>query len=300
VTFDIEQDMRHLSSKVVLVVAATAAAVMAAQTPAQKPSFEVASVKPSDPNQRGASVQNLLGGRFVARGAPLRPLMAYAYRVQNFQILGGPGWVVTDRWDIEARAEEGSITSLTGLADPNVPDPMAIRLQSLFEDRFQLKIHRETRELPVYELAVMKSGLKMKLSEDQTPFRLPEPGTAPVPRPQQTGSVARYNMRIGRGSIEASAVEVASFVQALSQQAGRTIIDKTGLNGLYDIKLQWMPDTPPPNNSAATGGPEAAPIDQNGPSMFTAIEEQLGLRLESAKGPVDVIVIDSVQKPSEN
>ena len=294
--------MRNLSRKVVLVVATTALALLAAaQAPAQKPQFEVATIKPSDTSQRGATIQNLLGGRFVARGVPLRPLMTYAYHVQNFQISGGPGWMVTDRWDIEARAEEGSIPP-TSLANPNAADPMAIRLQSLLEDRFQLKIHRETKEFPIYELTIAKSGLKMKLSDDQTPFKLPEQGAVPPPSPpQRAGGVPRYNMRIGRGNIQASAVEIPSLVQALSQQAGRTIIDKTGLKGLYDINLQWTPDTPPPDNPTGPTGAEAArSIDINGPSIFTALQEQLGLRLESAKGPVEVIVIDSVQKPSEN
>ena len=111
----------------------------------------------------------------------------------------------------------------------------------------------------------------------------------------------RYSMRMGRGSLQASAVEMPFFVQVLSQQLGRNVTDTTGLKGLYDIKLEWTPDPLPTGALPGAGGPEAAPpIDPNGPSIFTAIQEQLGLKLESTKGPVDVIVIDSVQKPSEN
>jgi hypothetical protein len=203
--------MRHLGNKVALVVAAIAIAAIfaAAQAPAQRPSFEVASIKPSDPNQRGATIQKFVGGRFVAKGVSLRPLMTYAFGI-----------------------------------------------------------------------------------------RIPELGTAPSVPPCGEG-IGRYQLRLGRGSMEGCAVELRFFVESLSQQVGRTIVDKTGLKGLYNINLQWTPETPPQNNSASPT--EAAPpIDANGPSIFTAIQEQLGLRLESTKGPVEVLVIDSVQKPSEN
>jgi bla regulator protein blaR1 len=278
------------------------------QAPAgTKPSFEVATVKTSDPGQRGSSIMNQPGGRLVVSGMPLRALVTFAYRVRDFQISGGPGWMVSDRWDIEARAEEGSIPKQTGMPDPNTPDPMALRLQSLLEERFQLKIHRDRKELPVYELSIAKSGSKMKLSDDQTPFQPPERG-APPPQPlQRGGQMGRYSMRIGRGNLEAVAVDFANFVQALSQTVGRTVDDKTGLKGLYDIKLQWTPEVGAgggpggPGGPAPLAGPEAAPPqDPSGPSIFTAVQEQLGLKLDSAKGQVDVLVIDSVQKPTEN
>jgi uncharacterized protein (TIGR03435 family) len=274
---------------------------------AARPSFEVASIKPSDPGQRGSMIQNQPGGRMIIRGMPFRGLMTFAYGVRDFQISGGPGWATTDFWDMEARAEEGSIPPPTGPPDPNTPNPMAIRLQSLLEDRFQLKIHRETRDLPIYELSIAKGGLKMKSSEDQTPFRPPERGAPPPPSLQPGGAMPRFSLRMGRGTMEAVAMAIPNIVQAFSSQLGRTIVDKTGLKGLYDLKLQWTPDGPAlggpvgPGGPPGPGGPEAAPpIDPNGPSIFTAVQEQLGLKLESAKGPVEVLVIDSVQKPTEN
>jgi uncharacterized protein (TIGR03435 family) len=278
---------------------AVVAIPMLSQSPgAARPSFAVASIKPSDPGQRGSSIMNQPGGRMVIKGMPFRALMTFAYGVRDFQISGAPGWATTDFWDMEARAEEGSIPPLTGPPDPNTPNPMAIRLQSLLEDRFQLKIHRETRELPIYELSIVKSGLKMKPSEDQTPYQQPERGAPPPPPIQPGGSMPRFSMRMGRGSMEAVAIYVPTIVQAFSSQLGRTIVDKTGLKGLYDLKLQWTPDGPAP---VGPGGPEAAPpVDPNGPSIFTAVQEQLGLKLDSAKGPVEVLVIDSVQKPTEN
>ncbi len=225
--------------------------------------------------------------------------MTYAYRVRDFQISGGPNWIGTDRWDIEAKAEEGSVPRPTGMpADPNVPDPMSLRVQSLIEDQFQVKMHRETKELPDYELVVAKGGSKMTPSEDQGPFRPAERGAAPS---QPGGPIMqRGSMRMGRGSLEANAVQLSTFIVTLSQQLGRPVIDKTELKGLFDIKLQWTPD-PQGAGPAGAGNPEAvtAAPDPASPSIFTALQEQLGLRLVSSKGPADTIVIDSVQKPPQ-
>jgi bla regulator protein blaR1 len=284
----------------ILVISIPALAQTSSET---KPSFEVASIKPYNSATMGMSIAIQPGGRFVATGIPFRFLMTYAYRVRDFQILGGPSWISSDRWDIQARAEEGSVPLPTGTRDSNAPDPVALRLQSLLEDRFQLKFHRETRELPAYELTIAKSGSKLKLSEDQGPFQPPKPGDPPPPPIKPGGAMPRGSMRMGRGDLEANGVEFAGFVQMLSQQLGRTVIDKTGLKGLYDIKLQWTPEmgqgATPFGPMPAGAEPPPAP-EPSGPSLFTAIQEQLGLKLESTKGPVEVLVIDSVQKPSEN
>jgi len=243
---------------------------------------------------------NQPGGRFVANGLTFRFLMTHAYRVRDFQIIGGPGWTTSDRWNIEARAEEGAVPA----RDPNAPDPIALRLQSLLEDRFQLKFHRETRELPAYELTIAKGGPKVKLSEDQTPFRPPEKGDPPAPQAIRPGGpMPRGTMRMGRGELEGNGLAFTSFIQMLSQQLGRPVIDKTGLSGLYDIKLQWTPEmgqrtTPFGPLPAGVEPPPAS--DPSGPSIFTAVQEQLGLKLESTKGLVEVLVIDSVEKPTEN
>src|SRR6267143_175419 len=266
----------------------------AAQT---KPSFEVATVKPSASVDNRIAIMGQPGGRFVATNATLKMLMGVAYRVRDFQISGGPNWVGTDRWNIEARAEEGSIPPQTGLPDPTVPNPLMLMVQSLIEDRCQLKMHRETKELPVYELVAAKGGSKMKLSEDQGPMRPPERASPPPALPQRGGPMPRGSMRMLRGDLEANGVPLFNFIQALSQQLGRTVIDKTELKGFYDIRLQWTPELG--QGPLIPGGPEPPPPppDNSGPSIFTAIQEHLGLRLESARGPVEVLMIDSVQKP---
>ena len=285
-----------------MVLAAVVIAIpLFSQGPAgTRPSFEVATVKPSGSGDNRISIMAQPGGRFTVNNATLKMVIAVAYRVRDFQISGGPAWTGTDRWNIEAKAEDGSIPQLTPPFDATAPNPLMLMVQSLLEDRFQLKMHREGKEMPVYELAIARGGPKIKLSEDQSPMAPPERGAPPPPRPQRGGPLPRGMMGMGRGSIEASGVPMANFIQGLSQQLGRPVVDKTGLKGFYDIKLQWTPELGVGMGKPGDPGPDPPPADTSGPSIFTAIQEQLGLRLDSAKGPVDVLIIDRVQKPAEN
>jgi uncharacterized protein (TIGR03435 family) len=297
--------MRHLSSKVVLVVAAIAIAAIfaAAQAPVQKPSFPVASIKPGlagDNRSRGVGVEP--SGRFTATNATLKQVMRNAYLVHDYQILGGPSWIATDRWNIEAKAEPDSIFSAT---DVTGVDQLALMLQSLLEDRFHLKVHRETGFFPIYELVVGKGGLRMPLAEDQTPRGSGRASATPPPRlpnglPALTNFTSRWVFTPSGMNFEGKAIPLGRLVNLLVNVTNRKVIDKTGLTGLYDIKLEWTPD-----NLEAPFSPSVDRMQVSGsltgPSLMTAIEEQLGLRLVSTPGgPVDVIVIDSVQKPSEN
>jgi uncharacterized protein (TIGR03435 family) len=163
-------------------------------------------------------------------------------------------------------------------------------LQSLLEDRFQLKKRHEMREEPVYELTVAKNGSKMKLSSDQrSPQTLDAPTVAdPIPRGR---------MVIRGTTLEGKAIPIAALVSILADIAKRPIINKTGLSGLYDFRLEWSLDS---GLATDQNGQPAAPPNASGPSLTTAIQEQLGLKLESARRPVEVLVIDSVQRPSEN
>ena len=295
--------MRYVICKVVLVVAASAAIAMAAQAPAQKPQFPVASLKPSlagDNRSRGIGVE--LSGRFTATNATLKQVMRSAYGVRDYQILGGPSWIATDRWNIEANADPDSMflpTVVTGV------DQLGLMLQSLFEDRFQLKVHRETGFFPIYELVVGKGGLKMPLAEDQTPHGSGRTSATPPPRlpnglPALTNFGSRWVFTPSGMNFEGKAIPLGRLVNLLVNVTNRKIVDKTGLTGLYDIKLEWTPDNLEAPFTPAVDRAQVA-ASPTGPSLMTALEEQLGLRLVSASGgPVDVIVIDSVQKPSEN
>jgi len=306
--------------------------------PSQKLSFEVISIKPSAPNLgiRGGGPR---GDRYTLTGASLRMLLQQGYSKANnaplggqLQIIGGPNWMDSDRYDIDAKADcsGGTLTR----------EQLQWMIQSMLQERFQLKSHMETRELPIYNLVVAKDGPKMKKSEDQTapPFlaggpplpcgpapAVPPPALPPPPPPGQPG--AAFNLSaVPRGAMvmmmnptsgltmAASGAPITNLLGMLQQQAGRPIIDKTELKGLFDFKLNFLPENLPggfgpagplqPPGGAGPIGPGGAPTPSTSadpvPSLFTAIQEQLGLRLESAKGPVDVLVVDSVQKPTEN
>jgi uncharacterized protein (TIGR03435 family) len=221
-------------------------------------------------------------------------LIQFAYR-GNQDFIGGPDWIDTDRWDIEAKAAEGSAPRRTGPRDVTKPDAIALMVQSLLEERFKLRAHQETRELPLYNLMVAKAGAKLKLSEDQTP-----PASLMAAGNAGRGAAAPGDIRLGRTSFEAKAQPLELLASALGAlYSDRPVVDKTGLKGLYDIRLQWTPE-------AALAAPVApgtiltAPASPQGPSLPVALEEQLGLRLVSDKGPLPVLVIDSVQRPPEN
>jgi len=248
----------------IIALAATALALTQSASPTAK--FEVASIKPSDPAVRGFRVQSTPGGRYIASGVTVKFLIQAAYGVRDFQILNAPAWTDAQHFDINAKGEESTAN------DQNV---MSQRLQDLLVERFQLKLAQETRELPIYHLVVVKGGSKLKESTIDEDHR---------------------SMQTGRGRIIFKGADMASLAVQLSQQLGRTVLDQTGLTANYDFTLNWTPDTP-----AGPDGPKDPPgADPNGPTLFTALQETLGLKLESAKGPVEVLVIASVEKPVEN
>jgi uncharacterized protein (TIGR03435 family) len=191
-------------------------------------------------------------------------LLAFAYRLRDFQIVDGPDWVDTERYDIEATAEYRMAlpTATQGLPT----NGWELRTQSLLEDRFQLQMHRDTRDLPVYLLVQAPGGSKLTLSADQT----------------ASGGSIRIERTADGWKLQARGVILSRFIAAIEQKVDRFILNEAALKpGSYDIDLQW----------ADSGSPS---------SIFTALQEQLGLRLVSSNGPVEVIVVDSVQKPTVN
>ncbi len=262
---------------IALLFLAAAATLSQATT---RPEFEVASIRPNPGN--GGTSMGAGEGSASEHNVTLKSLMVVAYRIQDFQISGGPGWTDSDRFDVEAKAADRNAT----------PDQVRLMLQSLLEDRFKLKLHRETRESSIYALVLDKGGLKMKLSADQ----ISEEVNGPSP---PGAGPNRGAIRFGKGSLIGNAVTMALFTKMLSGSLDRTIVDKTGLAGRFDLRLQWTPDVG--ETPFSPGGdllPAAA--DSSGVSIFAAIQEQLGLKLESQKGPVEMFVIDSVEKPSAN
>ena len=256
-------------------------------------SFEAASVKRSDPAATGMSVRRQPGGRFSTHNAPVRMLITFAYQLQNFQLIGGPPWISNDRFDIVAKME--------GDPPPVIPgsgaDHMMLATRTLLADRFKLVVHRETRELDIYALTMARPGGKpgralKPASDNCSPDKLakgrgapPAPGTPPV--------VCGIQMSMGR--IRFGGFPLSLFANSLSNQVGRFVVDRTGLAGNWDFELMFAPD---PGRGAPPTGADAAPFDPNAPSLFTALQEELGLKLEATKGPVEVLVIDSIQPPT--
>jgi uncharacterized protein (TIGR03435 family) len=223
-----------------------------------RPSFEVASIKLSGPDDR-LMYRLQPGGRYLATGLTLKALLANAYEVPDFLVSGGPGWRDSDRYNIEATV---------GSPLPPWPDSnkqLSLMLQSLLADRFKLTVHRERKEEPVYELRVAKDGAKLQVAK--------------------ADEKAGFEMTPGR--IHSMAVPLEYLATSLGYQLGRLVVDKTGLAGKYSYTVTYTPD-------------DAPVTDTVGPSIFTAIREQLGIRIESAKAPVEVLVIDHVERPSAN
>jgi len=215
----------------------------------------------------------------------LKDMIELGWRVEPFQISGGPAWLDSAAYDVIAK-REGKFQ----------PAEQPLMIQSLLKNRFQLAIHRETKELPVYALVLARKDGKPgpRLTASKEGSCTPPDPTKPPPEPptQWCGWITS-----GRGELTATSIHVSDLAEALSRLLRRPVVDKTGLTSRFDIKLEWTPDDtlqPTPDG----GSPPAS--DMVGPSIFTAFQEQLGLRIESQKGPVDILVVDRAERPSEN
>jgi uncharacterized protein (TIGR03435 family) len=247
-----------LSRRRLLALLAISSLVAVAQAPAE---FEVATIKPAPPLAEGRTSTRMSSdtdtGNLNYTNVNLKEAIGKAYKVQQYQITG-PDWIETQRFDIVAR-----------FAPHSAADQLPLMLQTLLADRFKLTLHRETKDLPMYVLVVTKNGPKFKSTETET-------GISSNSSRTHWHVVAKASMH--------------RFAEFLSDEAGRPVVDRTGLSGSYEMTLDWAPDdTLAPNDSAA------------GPSLFTALQEQLGLKLDSTKGPVEMLVIDRAERtPTEN
>jgi uncharacterized protein (TIGR03435 family) len=229
--------------------------------------FEVAAIKPSKPGGRGGAMKVLPGGQeYVAQNLPLKLMIARMQWVPVRQVTGGPEWMDTENWDIQAKADRPGYSR----------EQMIEMLGHLLEDEFKLKLRKDVKEGPVYALMVDKSGSKMKVNESPEDFEIPilgGPGGVTVGK---------------RVSMQRLCFQLGQFVQG----SERPVIDKTGLTGYYDFTLSFLPELPPGFNKE-----NLPPEMLNRPSIFEAVKSQLGLKLEAQKGPVDYYVIESVEKP---
>lgn len=241
-------------------------------TAAAAPAFDVAAIHPHipDPHERSHIVSQ--NGRFTTINVDLKSILQWAYDLPESRIIGGPSWLGSTRWDIEAEAANA-------LDAQKNYDPVAARMekrrmvQALLAGRFKLVTHTETRELPIYDLVVAKSGATFLSAKAEG---------------------AKYDRWNGHIELRGGDDTVSVLAEQLAEVLGRVVVDKTGIQGGYKIELTWTPDDdagPSPENGAAADAR---------PSLFTALEEQLGLKLEPAKGPVEVLVIDHAEMPSAN
>ena len=252
-----------------------------------RPAFEVASIRKNVSLSDNASVRGQPGGRLTVTNNSLRNIIRNAYNVQNFQIVGGPEWINNDRWDIIAKA-----------ADDAQPQQMILMLQSLLADRFKLVIRREMRDTAVYALVLARSdgrlGPGLRASSIDCAALVAAARGRGEPLPNTINGRPACGTRSTRGSIVTTAVAMADFARNLAPQTGRPVVDRTGLSGAFDIDLMWTPD----QASGPDGPPPAAGGD--GVSLFAAIQEQLGLKLDAQRAPVDTLVIDSAERPVED
>jgi bla regulator protein BlaR1 len=259
----------------------------AQEQPAQ--TFEVASIKPSDPAKQ-RRVMMRFWPNFTAEGITASLLIDESYQVHDFQIEGLPKWAESDRYDVSAKVDSAD----AGRLPPNemsdeqrdvMEKATRARVRALLADRFQLKVNTVTKDMPVYELVVAKGGPKLQESNNQ-------------------GSERRRGLMMRPGELAGAGADMKFLARAISQESSPVVIDKTGLTGHYDFTLHYTPERPlgPPPGGDGGPGPEmkVPDSDANGPTLVTALQEQLGLKLQPTKGPVDILVVDHIEKPSPN
>jgi uncharacterized protein (TIGR03435 family) len=276
--------LRHLRWSRLVVALSLPGSAFAQAPPEPRYGYEVASIKKADPAAHGVMIGRGPQGGLKTTNTNLLTLMTFAYGVRDYQIIDAPGWARGEGFDVSFTPDKPEVFPKPGEGDlkalESMMDRQRQRVQAILRDRFGLQLRMETRELPIYSLNIAKSGSKLKPPDETR--KGPSIGVSPE-KGELTGVGA--NMRM--------------LTDILSNILKQPVVDHTGVEGIFDLKLKWKPD-------AFVGGPGSAPpgeppvSDAEGPSIFTAISEQLGLKLESKKGPVQVYVIEKAERPSEN
>lgn len=287
--------------RLIVVFLSVLAAVPAAHAPEpQVPvAFEAASVKPNTSGESDTSMRPQPSGRFTATNAPLRLLITYAYQLQPFQLQGAPGWLQSDRFDVVATL--GSEPPAVPVGSDQ-PTRMMLALRTLLADRFKLTVHWETQDLPIYSLVLRRPDGKLgpnirPAAVDCTAMAAASATAAKEGRTLTVNTPDRVacGMRNSAGRFQFGGNPLSMFALGLANQLGRTVVDRTGLTGNWDFEFTFTPERIRQQALAGNAPPD---VDPNGPSIFTAIQEQLGLKLESTTGSVRVLVIDRVERPT--
>jgi uncharacterized protein (TIGR03435 family) len=277
--------------------------VLLAQTE-PRPSFEVVSIKPNRTNQGIGAVAFQPGGRMIAGNVPLHQVILVAYGLEDVQLVNAPDWTRSERFAIEGR---------TAADTPN--DRIRLMLRSMLADRFGFVAHQERRDLPMFALTTARPDKRLgprlraagpECAPLQPPAGVPIPPPPPPPPaggpapmrfipPKEEPARRRCGAAIAPGWMSARSITINEFTRVLSQLTRRPVVDETGLPGEFDLDILFAPDS---GAGAVVGPPPAAVADA--PALPTALQDDLGLKLDSRRGPVDVLVVDRVERPTEN
>jgi uncharacterized protein (TIGR03435 family) len=253
------------------ILCVTLLAAVGGQRNAIPPRYEVASIKLNDDSNARLAFRIDGNGNLAATAITLKRLLMTAYNVQGFRIVGGPHWIDSSRWDIRA-THDGAASA----------EESRLMLRALLADRFQLRTHDDSRREPVYELVADRKATRVPATRDAN---------------------AKPLVRVGPGLVELTNATAATFASQLSYAVARPVIDRTQLSGLFDFRLEWTPEPGEDGGPTTAGLPATVDVPRpapNGPSIFTALREQLGLRLNGTHGPVDVVVVDHVELPASD
>ena len=268
-----------------------------------QPSFEVALIKPNHTGS-GSHHTDYDHGTFVAVNVTIKSLILRAYGIAEYQISGAPDWVSSDYYDINAKMDDAAADALAKLPSEQETAQYRLLFQKLLADRFNMKVTHQSKELPIFALVVTKGGIKFS----QT--KLPPEGTAGTDSSSNAAQPQRGTSTSGNGRELTATVygeKLTAWAEVLSRQPeleGRIAVDMTGLKGEYDFTMKWSRQGDVNRQEKGADRADASgsvqPVEDSGPSLFAALQEQLGLKLEGRKAPVDTIVIVHIEKPSEN
>jgi uncharacterized protein (TIGR03435 family) len=291
---------RVAAAAALLISAAPARAQsQSASTASPKREYEIISIKPTDPaNRAGRSGLLYTADGLTGHNVGVMALVRAAYEVENFQISGAPKWFDSEHYEIEAKMDAATADEVRKLGPEKSQTLRQQMMQALLADRFNFTAHQETKDVPIYSMVIAKGGSKLQEPKPDETYAKGIKG----PDGQPFKDAIFFSGRSPQITMMAQAASTSSLASVLAGRLGRPVIDKTGLTAKYDFSFPFAPDEVQ-STSVPSGSPSGLPTtapDSNLPTLMVAIEEHLGLKLESGKGPAALIVIDRVEKPSGN
>lgn len=292
--------MRILTVGMCLAAATAIGSAQQPSTPTQSWNFEVATLKQNNSGERGGGIRRLPGGRVTVTNMPARALVTFAYQLGQYQLVGGPNWLADDKFDITAKMEGNPEWEGPGSGKP---DPIQVAMRKLLSERFKLRVHTESRDLDAYALVMVKPGaagpaLKPSTTDCKALAEQARQGKLPTTPPQPVDGIVPCSIMGRIGQISFDGFPMTQAAGMMVGQAGRPVIDRTGLTGNWQFVMTFAQERPV--GAPLPPGEQLPAPDLNAPSFFTALQEQLGLKLESIKAPFDVTVIDSVEHPTDD